>query len=319
MKRVLGYILTALVFSSCMKERSSDVFVPYPTLDTAWAAAVTGRVENAADLLFTPPPAEAISVSTNTYDTAKFGNISVCTAPGFCTQPNGSPVQGNVKIELLQFIKKGDFIRYGKPTLNGNKLLDKQTIFRLKVTQYFEPMILNDKSAISIRCRTSLMNGHVSVFSGDTSFTDATSFTWEETPDAARPYDAVENNQLVFGYDIPCRKLGWISFGKQIDNMSGNKLTVIQPVMCTNTNTAVYAVFKNQRTVLRLTPDLNNRTFVANAIPAGAELLLVSISQIGTKLYLGSSYFVMPASTAVTKVKPEVATKAQISDFLDGL
>jgi hypothetical protein len=320
MKRIIGYLFTALVFSSCMKERSSDAFVPYPTTDTTWETSMTGRVKNSADSLFTPPDAETISVNTTGYDTARFANnVAVCTTPGFCLQPNGSPIQGSVKIELLQFNKKGDFIRYGKPTMSDGRLLDKQTIFRVKLTQYNEPLILNNQALMHIRIRmSSLFSGHVSVFSGDTVLHDSSDFSWEETPDAAKPYDGMENNQVILGYDIPCSKLGWISFGK-VATSTGPKLTVIQPITCTNGNTAVYAVFKNQLTVLRLIPDFTNKTFFAENIPAGSELLLVSLSKIGAKLYLGASSVTMGANGSVVKMKTQIATKQQISDFLDGL
>jgi hypothetical protein len=321
MKRIIGYLLTALVFSSCVKEESSDgFFVAYPNADTVWQTSLTGRPVNTIDTLFTPPDAAAVSVATASNDTAHFGsNIAVRTTPGFCLQPNGNPVQGSVKIELLQFDRKGDFIRYGKQTTSGDKILDKQTIFRVKVTQYYEPMILNSQAMVTIRYRTTLMSGHVSVFTGDTLINDPTNFSWEETTDAARPFDGVENGNVILGYDIPCSKLGWISFGKLIDNSTGAKLTVVQPVTCTNNNTAVYAVFKNQRTVLRLLPDLTSRTFFVNHLPAGSDLLLVSISKIGSALYLGTSSLVTGTNSSVVKMKTEAATKQQISDFLDGL
>ena len=321
MKRIAAYILTLLSFSSCMKSNVSDSFVPYPDSDTSWIRSVSGRITNAADSLFSMTTMETATVSTNKNDTALFsGNTRVCTNPGFCQYTDGSKVEGEVEIGVLQIRKRGDFIRYSKPTISSNKLLNQVGALRLIITKDGKAVNFSQQSDIRIRYACTVTEDQQSVFTGDTTRYDRANFLWDATSDYASSFADMIGQVHETGYSFLCRKQGWIGLGREINSNSTAKLTAVAPVIFTNANTAIFAIFLNPLTVLRLTPDASSRTFYASGIPVGTPLQLLSISRISNnKLYVALDATIVERNGAIVKLKPEEASIAELNSMLDHL
>lgn len=315
-QRLAWLLLPVMMFASCMKDRS-DEFVPYTggTNDTAWAATISN---NAAvykiDTLFSSSIASSNvlvdSVSPETGGTVTFsdGTVLYCP-PGFCATAGNS---GKVKIELLFLHKKGDFIRFAKPTSSYDKVLEASGVFRVRITQNGSPLQLKPGMFLALQMQADVSNTATHLFYGDSVADYPGSFTW--TP-ATDPISDIKN--IAGGYQVWITQTGWISCQYPANYSSKARLTAILPPNYTNTNTAVYAVFKNSNTVVRLSSELSSRSFFAG-IPVGTELTLVSLSKRGSYLYWDSASVTVSAAVAI-QLHPQQKTAAEIEALLNAL
>jgi hypothetical protein len=95
-------------------------------------------------------------------------------------------------------------------------------------------------------------------------------------------------------------------------------MDVILPPNFTNNNTSVYAVLKNEKTIVHLNGNPASKTFFAINIPTNKTLFLVSLTKIGEDLYLGTKE-ITPTQNSIQQLRPEKKTKAQIVQFLEQL
>ncbi|RXK80585.1 hypothetical protein [Filimonas effusa] len=304
-----------------MKSSVSDSFVPYPDSDTAWIRSVSGRIANAADSLFGVANPEVVTINASKSDSAYFsGGTRIYTNPGFCQYSNGSNAEGEVKVSFLQLKKRGDFIRYGKPAMSGSKLLNQIAALRVIITKEGNILNISQRSEFNIRFEGVAPDEQQSIFSGDTTRYNRANFLWDVTADYASPFEELLNQQVRKSYSFLCRKTGWIGLGREIGSSNTTKLTAVAPVIFTNANTAVFAIFLNHSTVVRLTPDAGSRTFYATGIPAGTPLQLLSISRISNnKLYVGLDATIVEKNGAIVKLKPEETSLNELNNLLDRL
>lgn len=320
MKRIVAYILTVMCFSSCMKSSESGSFVPYPETDTAWVRTGTGLIAIAADSLFNMGASEVGTVNANKFDTIYLSEgTSVCTKPGFCKYTDGRAVEGDVQIRLLQLNSRGDYIRYGKPTVSKNKILHQPAAFRLKIMKDNKLLAIAKDSAVHIRYRSTLTE-KMTVFTGDTALYNPSNFRWDATEDTSSFYTETNSQPYHYGYRFPCSKQGWISIGRETGSNNTTKVTVVSPVIFTNANTAVFAALSGQLTVIRMTPDPGSRSFYATDIPVGIPIQLISISRLSNgKLYFGREPIVVDKDGAIVKLKPAETTLGELSNILNYL
>ena len=115
-------------------------------------------------------------------------------------------------------------------------------------------------------------------------------------------------------------KTNFVSCTKSLNASTTSTAHVILPSNFTNKNTLVFAVFKNNNSVIRLIPESTSRTFSYQKMPVGATVNFVSISLIDAKIYLGSQETVIYNSQSY-KVKPRLnpISEAELISFLDSL
>ncbi|WP_153796670.1 hypothetical protein [Foetidibacter luteolus] len=317
MKRLFSFLSLCLLLFACSKEKS-DQFIsdPYhPQNDTTWSAgiAATAPVNQLIQALAAGVESDSLDVSIG--GTLHFSNNCTIKFPAKCFK--GS-VAGKVKVELIFLDSKGDMLRFSKPTVSDGRVLVSGGAFYINVTQNGQQLELDNKR-ISIRYTVPSPENNMSLFYGDTSVNSNDGFNWVPAEDTAVVWRQEDSSGIEYGYELLSPKFGWINCDRFSDtSMPRTKLVSILPVNFTNKNTAVFAVFKDQWSVLRLYANPSNRYFYADNIPVGSNVTLVSISKIGDDFYLGSKSIKVAVDKA-EEFTPQKVTKDQLIAFIETL
>ncbi len=329
MKKLFYISLASVLMISCAKE-NSDVFVPYannPLNDTVWTAEplATASVNQLGELFSVAPKLDSFEVVPgatikSTHD------LEVTFPPASCNAPNGTPVTGRVKVEIIYLRTKGDMIRAARPTTSFNRLLESGGAVYIKVTKDGQEVVPAPNKTIIIKLRDANPNSLMKVFYGEQSSTSTPGnnfgFTWVPAPDSARvvPFQRQDTSgSIIRGYDLFSKRFRWVNCDYFIDStLPKTRINTLLPVNFTNSNSSVYAVFKEQKIVVRLNSEVSSRTFFTINMPLNKNITLIALSKIGDDLFLASKDFlVVPNLT--TQLSPERKTKQQITQFLDAL
>jgi len=322
MKRLVPGLLMMLLFVACNKEASNE-FIPDPNNpqnDTTWT---TGSIDaNAAvnqlmQSLALPYLTDSLDVSTG--GILHFDDHGEIKLPDNCLDQS---VTGKVKVEYLYLKSKGDMVRYAKPTVSGNQLLVSGGAFYLKVSGGSTNYQLATNTRFSISYAATSPDKQMKFFYGDTSVNSMEGFTWQPVQDTVPlvgTWTREDSTGVLTGYTLLSSKFGWINCDRFADTSAPRtRLVDTLPINFTNKNTAVFAVFKDQWSVMRLSADATNKYFYADNVPVGASIILLSISQIGNDLYLGSKTITVNAGS-IEGFDPQITTKEKLESFIDAL
>jgi hypothetical protein len=328
--------LFTLFFTSCTKEMS-DNFITYPNSplnDTVWVRNVAGTasVHDLFDLL-------APGMITDSFSVASGASLHYGDSLALEFQPNSCVGSGSmgippglVKLEIVSLKRKGDFIKFFKPTTteNGSILVSGGGLF-IRVTKEGKELSLVQGSTVKVKFSdidTAKLN--MQAFYGRESSPVLlkgidTSFSWVRDLDTTwlRTWTSLSTNPLVssyYGYEMNSKNLRWIAAERYVDStLPKTKVTAILSPNFTNKNTAVFAVFANQKTVVNMRGDFPSRSFFANNIPLGIAVTLVSVSKIGDDLYLGVENISKVATVTHHTLKPEKKSLKDILGYLNSL
>jgi hypothetical protein len=324
-------IFCGILAGSCSKENSNE-FIPYPgneLNDTNWnqVPASTAPVRKIHTLFQKPLMFDSINASTG--GTLMFNDSIMISFPAnFCTNNAGTYVNDKVRIEVVQLARKGDMIRQHKPTMSYQyPLVSGGSIF-IKATSNGEELKITPGTKIYVAIANDFTNGSSSgilkVFYGNESanVTSTQNFTWEPSQDSnANVTSTVIQNATGFvpanGFFIT--RFRWVNCDYFYDTTQPKtKITVSTAPNFTNTNTVVYAVFKNDNIVVYLYDDAAKKIFFMNNAIIGKQVTLVSLSMINDQLYLGSKDITI-ANNMNVEIQPAKVTKHQIEAFLESL
>lgn len=319
MTRFLFITIITFTFFSCKKEISNE-FVPdpgNPYNDTAWATTVSPAAPvNEIFQMFSKPsqtnPLDAIAGGTTNFN----NDLQVIFPAKAC----GENVTGNIQISVDHLKTKGDIIRFGKPTMSGDKLLVSAGAFNVRVLQNTSALSLKDDKSIIIRYRVPYPDAGMKIFYGDTSVNNREGFTWVEANDGTSAVRTTPStSDTAYFYELICKKLEWVNCDKFF-NEGGErtKVSVILPVNFTNKNTAVFLVSQDQFIVARCRTDEQNRLFFLENMPVGKAFTIVSISKIGNDLYLATKNITI-SKNLNAELSPGKKAEQEIADFLDSL
>jgi hypothetical protein len=326
--------LSMLFLTACNKELS-DNFTNYsghPLNDTIWLRNVpsTAAVHELAHLL--APDLIIDSFETTKDTTLKYGDsLEVTFTAGSCVSSTGAPATGKVKLEIFRIRKKGDFIKAFVPTASNGYPLESAGSFFIRVSREGKELALAPGATVKIRFSDiEDIKPNMTVFYGRESSPLPiagidTAFTWIKDNDTAalRTFQKSGQGQTggtIKGYEMISKNLRWINADKFNDTSKPKtKITAILPLNYTNKNTAAFAVFTDQRTVMSLKGDYNSRSFAAANIPIGTKLKIVTLSRIGDDLYLGTKDVNDVGTSVYYQITPEKKSLKDILSFLNGL
>lgn len=307
MKRIVFITgcLGLLFITACRKEMSDNfnLYPGNPLNDTVWSRSFSSFYA-VHDLFDNLRPAFIIdSFDVNSGKSLKYGDsLEISFSAGSCAVPgtSGTP-QGNAKVEILPLKRKGDFIRTFRPTVTGNgSLLETGGGFFIRVSKDDNDLSLVGNITFKIKFNDvdTPPRTNMQVFYGKEGFPAPvkgidTAFYWIRDFDTSylNTWSKISNNPLIpsyMGYELNSKNLRWVIAGRYIDSTQPKtKVTAILSPNFTNKNTAVFAVFNNQKTVVNLRSDYASRSFFANNIPLKSSVKLISLSKIGDDYYLG--------------------------------
>jgi hypothetical protein len=335
MKKIVLVIgcLSSLFFMACQKELSDNftIYTGNPLNDTIWVRNVPGSaaVHGLADLLFPAIIIDSIEVTRDT--TLKYGDsLEITITGGSCIGPSG-PVTGKVRLELLRLKSKGDFIKAFRPTVTGNgSLLETTNAFFLRIIKEGKDCSLASGTSVKIRFSDSEdPKVNMQVFNGQEAnpapFNGIdTAFSWQRDQDTTWLKTFQKSSQgtgsAIKGYELLAKNLRWVAAERFVDSTRPKaKITAILPPNFTDKNTAVFAVFAEQKTVVYMHADFASRSFAASKIPLGSKIKIVSVSRIGDDLYLGTKDINDVGATVAYSIKPDKKSLKDIVAFLNGL
>ena len=334
MKKYL-FITTVSVlffFTACKKELS-DNFTTYagdPRNDTVWATNTPGNapIHQLANQFL--PDLIIDSFDCTLGDTITLeDHVSVLIPAASFTENSGTIVGGKVRLEFFRLKKKGDFIKFFKPTVSGGYLLESGGGFFIRVVRNGQELKLAPNASITVRFTDSedpkpnmqvfharetipFLSGGIDTLHTWTRHTDT---SWIKTWQG----QSTTGNTLK-GYELTTTQLRWTAANRFIDStLPHTNIFAYLPQNFTNKNTVVYAVFENQKTVVNLRSEYGSRSFMAMRIPKGAKIRILSFSRLGTDLYLGIRLINDVGTNNVYKIEPQKKSLADIIAYINNL
>jgi hypothetical protein len=315
---ILIFFTGIFFLTACQK--NIDVFIPDPGQvngpDTSWAGTVTAAmpVSILKNNLLQEPYQDSIVVNGSIASIVTPFGVQLNFPANCCSNAAGQPVTGKVQVELMLAKKKGDMIRFDKPsTLNDSLMVTAGEIF-IKLKKDGQALQLAPNVRINIRYIDLPTNPQMKFFIGDE--TNTAHFNWLSNPDTA-------NNAVTAGtqsYEIYTNRLRWIGVAYLYDFNSAGSVHVTTDIApyFTNANTIAFTVFKDLRSVVAMHGDLNNRKFISGKLPLGKQITVVVISKQGNDYYLGyeSATTVAVTSGSLNQVVHIVPIKKSLSEIL---
>lgn len=334
---ILLISLSLFFFSSCKKELSDNftLYTNSPLNDTIWINNVPlgASVHHLAELFL--PNLVIDSFDCNKGDTLTFGDtLELAIKPGVCVAgPAGGPApSGQVKLEFFRLKKKGDYIKFFKPTTSMGALLESAGGFFIRISKDGRELSLAQGASITVRFTDTLEpKTNMQVFYARETIPFLTkgidtAHSWTRDADTShvktfqKTITNGTNTGILKGYELTTKNLRWFSAQRYTDStLPKKKIFAILPLNFTNKNTAVFAVFANQKTVVGLGADFGARAFSAPNIPLKSKIILVSVSRIGTDLYLGVQEVNEVGSEVKYNLVPEKKSLLHILNYLNSL
>lgn len=328
--------LFALMMTACNKELSDNFnqYTSSPYNDTIWTRTlpVAASVNDLFDLLAPDRIVDSFDVSKEK-EFAYGDSLVINFKANSCVTP-GSPgaSTGMAKFEIVPLKRKGDFIKFFKPTQteNGSLLVAGAGIF-LRVSKDDKEMALAQGSTARIRIADKdTAKPNMQQFYGkegnpvpakgiDTAFSwmRDSDTTWLSTWNKRTSPSAT----TYYGYEMNAKNLRWVAAERYIDStLPKIKVTATLSPNFTNKNTAVFLVFNDQKTVVNLHADYASRSFFANNIPLGTPCKLISISKFGNDFYLGIENVGGISNNVIRyTIKPNITSFKEIVAYLNSL
>jgi len=331
MNRLLNILSLTISITSFLASctKSTEKFTPYSSAelnDVSWSATQMPLSKQQAIIAALSKPNFIDSFNSYNGDTLNVNNNLQVAFPGNSCLLNGLNYTGSVSTTLKQLITKGDFVRNLTSSCNSNNLYDSKGVFLLNLAD-------NAANSLSLASGTqydlsladsNISQGYVYV-SGSIISPNLDSINWKIADSFEVGY-LTNSSILVNGvtkkaYKVKSKELSWINIATPIKKSAVASFNVALGVSnFTNKNTAVFAVFKDYNTVIKLKSDVASQTFVAENIPIGSNINLVSISYIDGQFYIGKQLITV-SNIAQYSIKSSVSpvTISNVNSFLDAL
>jgi len=320
MNRTLFLAIITFIFSSCTKENSNE-FITDPNNSSEWVTTISPIAPVNQIFQILSAPSEDSSFDADTGGTISFPDQVQIIFP---QKAFGAGVSGKLKLELHYLRTKGDMIRFGKPTTSGENFLISGGSFDIKVSQNGRLLQIEPGKGVAIRYPYSPTDPDMNLFYGDTTINSTDGFTWTASIDTLprKPIYIWEQQGTIFhtGYTLLSKKCRWINCDHYADfnNLSRTKITTTLPANFTNNNSGVFLAFRDIFCVARMNADVGNHLFYTKDIPIGKDIVIVSISKIGTDFYLAAQEVKVTENINV-ELSPEKKTEQEVIDYLNSL
>lgn len=314
MKLSIFYFFAVMMLAGC--EKSFENFSPTPSPgDTLWSVSNTATlsINEFHQALSLPPLSDSFNLLTG--GTIVFNSNTRIEIPAAAFTSGGTALDGKGHIELNLLKRKGDLIRFRRPTTSNGYLLQSGGVLNINVKKNGQPLQLLPNKTIQISFEdnspTPLMRGFYGVPAGANSFDN---FNWLPIQDSS-----LEVLSTLTGYRIITSRLQWINCDFFTDTVALKSRTVLSmPRDFTNANTSAFIVFKNIRAVMQFSSDAANRIWKTEKVPVGNDVLYVTITRKKDEYWLGTRDATTGPFQNIHMV-PEKKTLQAINSFLDSL
>lgn len=320
-------LLFSVGFIACTK--NSDVFTPYTNAelnDVSWSSESISEVKSQAIINLLRKP-----IFTNSFNavyglTATINNQTQIELPSNIYLLNNTNYNGAINSRVTKINNKGDFIRNLIPSCNATNYVEFNKLIQLQLADNLENNIsLKPNNNYQIKFVDSSTTIDYSYFIGTKTTANEGSIVWSKADSANSGY--LQNSLILIngvyynGFEIVSKNFNWHSICKPIS--FSNLLNCNIKIMVnnfTNKNTVVFAVFNDYNIVLRLQSNYNSKLYSGKNFPLGANIKLVSLTNIDGLFYLGTQDIIVNANTEYS-IKPSInaISLQNLNSFLDGL
>lgn len=301
----------------CGCNKDFESFVADPNVvftDSAWANTPLPNMP--INQMFTnlQLPFFTDSISNSSGGKINFpNNVSLNIQPNSFLS-NGITADGKAVIKFQLLTKKGDMIRMSKPSQSNSYLMENYGQIFIDASKYGQPLTIAPSKQLQISFTATSPNSLIKAFIGyDPANLSGVNSTFNWLP-------ANTNNVGISfssnGYQVLTNTLYWISCGYFTDSSAlKTSVGISMPLAFTNTNTAVFIVYKNTNGVMQFDADVLNKIWIKNRVPINKDVLFVSISKINNDYWLGTAM----ATTTInfnTALKPTIIKLPDLINYL---
>jgi hypothetical protein len=321
-----GYIIILLIVliaqSACKKESSS--FEPDDRKginDTTWVSNFD--VSSFLPELELTPLKDTFDASSDEKYVLS-DSIEINIPANALRNASGALISGNVIMEAVVLLRKGDFIRFDKPTIDYPYVLDAGVFININLTQNGQEVFLMPGAAVEIEVKDAAAKNNNDYFFGTKiKYNSSDSvFSWSKSATLGNA-EQWTDAQTILGHEIHSARLHWFGSAVYLDStQTKQRVNVYMPPNFTNKNTKVYAVYKNTKSVVNLFSDPDTRTWYTTDINANTDITLISVSKIfdddDDDYFIGTAVRSSSNASAV-KIVPSEKDLKDIKAFLDSL
>ncbi|MBI1783314.1 MAG: hypothetical protein HYR66_18420 [Sphingobacteriales bacterium] len=329
MKKLIS-ILTILIFlASCRKEDSFS-FEPdqHNKLDSTWVNAISDQskvCELVKNFSTIQPVTDTTELFLNDTTFIREDNYDIIIPPGTLKGSSTSAITGKISYNFILTEKLGDYIRLQQSTINSSQyLLSTGGSFYLRFFRGTEELNLIDGKYIVVRYNEPQPRQNMKVFygAGDLSYpvpvNVSNGWTLSSANCYVKPVARKVNTTYYYAYEVSTDRLKWINIASNLtQGTSLVSLSVYLPDLFSNANTQAYIVFKDTKTIVKLSGDAGSRKFVVLNIPAGAHASIVTISKTAEDYFMAVQDVI--TSDKPIQVKPDKVNLDQIINFINTL
>lgn len=322
-KYILRFFVSVVILLAACQKENSDIFLPDNGLgtgaDTNWVTNVDPSMSVSllkSDLAI-PAYTDSIEINNGSTEFISSSGLHCSFQANSLTDSNNVPVTGKIYMQNILLQKKGDMMRFNKPTISNGYLIISAGMFFIKLKKEGGLIKLVTQSKLNVRYRDSENIPVIKLFYG----TDGNQapFNWYLNNDPAN--NIIQSNEE---YEVNTNRLDWINAGYVIDSNTSQNISININLAkhFTNANTIAWLVFKNYRSVISFNGDAVSRKFSCPGIPADKEATIIVISKQVEDYYVGSKDIITsttgstPLSVQVTPVKTSLDALLQYLNSL---
>jgi hypothetical protein len=308
MRLLIGLGLCMLMEPGCTKDQNE--FIPAPGTDTVWVTQVTpgDAVMHLADTLSSIP--STVSVDLSLSDSVTISGMRLNLPAGWQTAA-GAPFTGQATLQASLLQSPGGWIRNFIPTTYGGRLVRTNAVLNFSVQAGGVSLQPTGTVLVSIPTTGSMFEMD-SLISGSYS---GSLLQWTGMVDYS--YFQQTSGEVSFAM----RQTGWLMYGTPLPDTvnANNQLVVSLPNQFTNANSAVFCWLSGYSSLVSLTGNYASKTFMANNLPAGSPVTIISITLTGGTFYLGTQNVTLTNGTLSVSISPNIQTLSSLTSYLEQL
>ena len=282
LKKISLILSVLLTLVSCRKDK--DIFRVEEEItigSSTWTGQISNFYSEVSDTkeVFSFDAAFAATFKTARQTEFHFNPFAFATEAGVI-------VDGDINIDVFQLPRKGDLILQDISTVIDDQLMDMMATYHVTVKKGNLPLRLapGQNLQFTFPQEASFFDPEVEVIYG-TPTQNGLFLSRPDDPDNLQevsPSEVFDETEQVWklAYAAESTQLGWFGCGRRVAYPSGTtSLCVNLPEGFNDINSAVYIVFDNYWSVVKLSGSLNEQQFCADQVPVGASVKIVSISE----------------------------------------
>jgi hypothetical protein len=237
----------------------------------------------------------------------------------------GFVVNGQIDIQVTEYMSKADMLYSGVTTTSGDQLLESGGMFNIQVSQNGEELTMGETS-IDVFFPTEMKDEAMRSFSGESVIIKGDSIEQTDTIVDWEPRDSIDsgkdtttNNPSRY-YHVKLKWLSWCNLDKYLNTANGRKLRVIVPAAHALPNTLVHLILE-RKTVTYLYRELvaGSYSTYSYKLPMGEKVKVLAISILDDELYYNIADIIIDGSVPDIHVYEFTSMKKISEEDLDAL